>query len=239
MIIGELGGKSLAEPSEPDSDCQSDETPRPPFRKPQSTVSDWMLGLQYAGDPGEEALSRLQDPKDEDQEALSAIGLGEETLHLPNLAEYEQFVSESQAYRWLLGSIERHFELEARGENRMASIGDDIRSQLLSHPALRKVSRAAPPATVKALFSLDWDLHQFFKDQEYGLPSGQVFDHVICLTGTFQQAQAMTIAEFLEQTWPLTHQPLRDLLRKALLPPSSSQYKRTLNTIAFPHYVPK
>ena len=131
------------------------------------------------------------------------------------------------------------FDLEARGKNRMASIGDDIRSQLISHPAFRKVTRIGAGETVKALFSLDWNPHQFFKEQEYGLPPEKVFDHVVCLTGTFQQAQAMTIAEFLEQTWPLTHQPLQALLKKALLPSLSSQYKRTLNTIASPHDVPR
>lgn len=151
---------------------------------------------------------------------MSAADVDEETMDLPNLTEYEQFISESRAYQWLLSRIESHFELEARGEDRMTSIGDDIRSLLLSHPALRKVSRAAPPEPVIAQFSLDWDPYQFFVEQEYGgVPAEEVFDHIVCLTGAFQHAQAMTIAEFLEQTWPLTYQPLQALLKKVLSRP--------------------
>lgn len=223
-IIGELAGRSLPEPSEPDSDCQSDEPPRSPFRKPKYLIGEWVGGLQDSEDPGEDALSGHQDPEDTGEE----VSIDDEPTHLPNLAEYERFISESRAYQWLLSVIESHFELETRGENRMASIGDDICSRLLSHPALRKVSRAAPLATVKALFSLDWNPRQFFIEQEYGLPAGEVFDHVVCLTGTFQQAQATTVTEFTEQTWPLTHRPLKDLLKKSLSLPLSSKYERKL-----------
>ena len=193
--------------SETDSDCRQDEACRLPFRRDEADVDDWLkqIGSEH---PHEDNL-----------------GLADDEVDLPNLADYEQFISDSRAYRWLLSRIDSHSQLEVRCENRMASIAADIRSQLLSHPTLRRVTRAAAPAITKAIFSLDWNLHQFFAEQEYMLPPEKVFDHVICLAGTHQQAQAMTIAEFLEQTWPQNHGPLISLLKMALSSPSASGHE--------------
>lgn len=201
-----------------------------PFRKPQSTIREWIGALQAREGREDGVQSRPQVPEDVVEEKLTAAGVDEKRRSLPSLTEYERFISESRAYQWLLSTIESYFELEARGEDRMASIGDGIRSRLLSHPALRNVSRAALPVEVTAKFSLNWNPFEFITEQECGVPAGDVFDHLICLTGTFQQAQAMTIAGFLEQTWPLTYQPLQALLKDVLARPAHAhrQVERTL-----------
>lgn len=112
----------------------------------------------------------------------------------------------------------------------MAAISDAIRSQLLSQPALRHVSHLSPPTTVKVVFSLKWNPHRFWKDQGYDISPAEVIDHVVCLTGAWQHAEAMTVAEYMAQTWPNTYQPLLSLLKKALLSPFNGDSKRTLNT---------
>ncbi|KPM44557.1 hypothetical protein AK830_g2031 [Neonectria ditissima] len=76
----------------------------------------------------------------------------------------------------------------------------------------------------KAMVSLDWDLRQFIEDQEYiGAPEA-IFDDIICLTGTSQQAQAMTVSEYMEQTWPAANESIRLLMKRYLSFPNADEW---------------
>lgn len=195
----ELAWLPLGPPAE---QCPDDEegTPRLPFNKLNSTVVEWLGALDESGDP----------------ETSSVIGEDEDEGTLPNIVEYEQFILESDAYKWLLSKIERHTQLAVPDSDGPAYIGNYIRAQILSQPSLRNVSRRSPPPRVELSLSIDWDPREFIKGQEYSTPPEKVFDHIICLTGTWKNAQAMTVAEYMEQTWPLTNEPLRNLMKQAL-----------------------
>lgn len=90
--------------------------------------------------------------------------------------------------------------MDRSGLSLMLDIGLSIRNYLLSFAPLRKVSRHQAPVSVEMSFSLYWDLRQFIQDQEYTGAPEDVFDRIICLTRTSQQAQAITVSEYIEQT---------------------------------------
>lgn len=196
----ELEWLPLGEPAEQCPDNDEEETPRRLFRKPQETIGQWLGGVHETEDP--ETSSIASDDEDE--------------MPLPNIEEYEQFIPESIAYKWLLSKIKCHTQLAVQDGGSPADIGDYIRTQILSQQSLRNVSRLAPPTWTELCFSLDWDPLKFIQGQEYSISPDKVLDHIVCLTGTWKQAQAMTVAEYMEQTWPLTNKPLRYLLKKTL-----------------------
>jgi hypothetical protein len=219
--MDELDRLQLGEPSEQSDSEQENETARPSFRKPPGIVGEWLGGVPTA--------SELQRPEElevpeglelaEDLDASGFLSEDEDESPLPDLKEYEEFISESHAYKWLLSKIEGHSQLESPGGNCLADIGDAIRTQMRSQQKLRTVSRQAAPASVEISFELDWSPREFIVAQEYGVAPENVLDNIICLTGTWKQAQAMTVAEYMAQTWPLTNEPLRVLLKRVLATP--------------------
>lgn len=144
------------------------------------------------------------------------MGDDEDEEPVPNIVDYEEFIPESDAYKWLLSKIERHTQLAVPDRDTPVCIGDYISAHILSHQSLRNISYRSPPPRVELCLSLDWDPREFIKGQEYSTPPEKVFDHIICLTGTWKNAQAMTVAEYMEQTWPLTNEPLRNLMKQIL-----------------------
>ena len=104
---------------------------------------------------------------------------------------------------------------ESGPQHHLVGIGAEIRSKFLSHLVPLARNRRD---LVSTCFLLDWTPHQFIEKQGYdNLPSDKVLDHVICLTGTWRQAQAMTVSEYMAQTWPATHQPLRELVNSSIM----------------------
>lgn len=204
---------------------QEEEMPRPPFRKPPEFIGEWLGGVTKSRDlevPG--GLEISEDP----ETARDVSEDGHETP-LPNLKEYEQFIPETHAYKWLLSKIECHSQLESPGGNCLADIGDSIRTQIRFQQKLRTVSRQVAPASVEISFSLDWSPREFILAQDYDVAPEKVLDHIVCLTGTWRQAQAVTVAEYMAQTWPLTNKPLRDLLKGLLAAPASPAHECMLN----------
>ncbi|CAH0047772.1 unnamed protein product, partial [Clonostachys solani] len=103
----------------------------------------------------------------------------------------------------------------------MYEIGASIRSKLLQDETMRKLSRRQAQPSVQMTFSLEWDLRKFVIDQEYVNSGPTILDHILCVTGTRRRAQATTVQQYFEQTWPGLYHPLLSLLNKFL---SSTQF---------------
>ncbi|RYO97372.1 hypothetical protein DL765_011216 [Monosporascus sp. GIB2] len=210
-----MGSIPLCEPSEQSSGDQEEQKHRQPFRRPASDVGDWVSSL-----PDADVSGNLDAPGD--LEVLADLEVPGDLQ--ASLADYQQFIQKSQAYGWLLSMIKGHSQLEIPNRNQMVGIGESIRNQILVHAPFREVSRQRAPVSIQMSFSLDWDPLRFIQDQEYSIPPTEVLDHIICLTGSWRQAQALTTSEYIEQTWPLTHQPIQSLLKKLLSLSMSTTY---------------
>ena len=72
----------------------------------------------------------------------------------------------------------------------------------------RKVLCALPSSdhkvSNKATFELDWDPLSFVKEQQYTESPDEALERAITLTGSANDAQAVTAGEYLSQTWPAT-----------------------------------
>jgi hypothetical protein len=234
---------TLSECSETsDNDYESEESedePVPiPFKKPEEDVTQWVISLppvntHSRGD--NEAVPSLQRHLDIDPNVLHMPlpsppaprvpilaedddGPSPKAGELANAAAHQEFVQESAAYRWLLSMIQGSWRLGTPGTlNAMSNISASIAGRILSQPAARKFSSRLTPVTIELEVSLEWDLLVFIEEQQYGVSRPEdVLDRVICLTGTWSEAHAVTPLQYLEQVWRSSSTPMYELMRKFL-----------------------
>lgn len=121
---------------------------------------------------------------------------------LSQLPQYEQFIRESDAYRWLQTKIRHHGLLTCQGPNAMLEIGTKIRNLLRAQEPLRKMSSRKPLSMVKMTFYFDWNLDRSMRDAGSFPPCEDALGRMVCLTGSWNEAQATTMKDYMDQTWP-------------------------------------
>lgn len=184
-------------------DGESDElAERTLFSKPRAMVMQWVGNVEISPIAAEECTQGM----DVDLEKHIAT----------RLSSYRSFIKESEAYNWLLNKIRQYDQLDFQNAEAMLEIGSKIRSQLRAQEPLRKMSSRKPLSLVKMTFNLDWDPIQFIKDAGIDFLFDQQFPNVLCLTGSWNEAQALTVAEYTSQTWPQSGQALISLLQELL-----------------------
>jgi hypothetical protein len=117
--------------------------------------------------------------------------------HSPLFTETGKFLIGSKAYQWLLERI-RADSVLARTGTTADFIRDVIRNRLLAD----QVDRLDEPHTTT--FEIFWSPLRFLREQNYQQGEYQAIGEVITLTGSAVDAQAMTCAQYIHQTWPMT-----------------------------------
>ncbi|CAH0027544.1 unnamed protein product, partial [Clonostachys rhizophaga] len=129
------------------------------------------------------------------------------------LRSYRDFIRSSEVFQWLLGRLYVESSLVAAEPRAMETIRTKIISSL--RPS-RRISRNESSECFNASFCVDWDLLGFFQSQEYGLNASEVTSRIVALTGSENDAQALTCSQYLSQTWPttgcLTLKVIKDIL---------------------------
>jgi hypothetical protein len=143
-------------------------------------------------------------------------------------ASYCRIIREAQAYRWLLKEIEvwHRFDIPA-GRNILI---EAFNNMVIASSSLHiKAEDTIPP--VRVTYELEWSIIDFVRAQHYDTPAAKAFDHIVCLTGTVERAYATNVAHYLEQVWPLSHLPLRVLMKRYLsLPPETQTHTLLLHS---------
>jgi hypothetical protein len=68
----------------------------------------------------------------------------------------------------------------------------------------------------KVTFVIEWDPLAFVKEQEYREEPDEAIEKAITLTGSAKDAQALTCAQYLCQTWPSTGEHTTRLVKDVL-----------------------
>jgi len=127
--------------------------------------------------------------------------LEDDTESTHDAGSYRDFIVKTPAYSWLVASLQR----EATVTRATPDLMEDIRGRILSAlPSSHRVSRKTPSQQYKATFELDWDPLSFVKEQQYTESPDQALERAITLTGSTNDAQAMTPGDYLSQTWGAT-----------------------------------
>ncbi|KAI1130990.1 hypothetical protein F5Y10DRAFT_93783 [Nemania abortiva] len=127
-----------------------------------------------------------------------ALVLGKE-IEPPSVQEqeYRKLMTESPAYLWLIKTMQREAFLSRGDSNLMERIGATILKALPSPHLSRKTSSKEHTA----IFQLDWDPISFLKEQGYSQPPWEAFERAITLTGSMDDAQALTTVDYISQVW--------------------------------------
>ena len=163
------------------------------------------------------------DPLQDDVDLLAPgpeIKIEDNTEEMPQFLVYRDFIFENPAYEWLVACLRREFYLAPAEPNSMEVIREKILSCLLSTKTTHSISRKRSPEPYKVTFEVEWDPVAFVKEQEYTGEPGRAIEMAITLTGSAEDAQALTCVQYLRQTWPSTGghimQLIKDVVRDRL-----------------------
>lgn len=112
--------------------------------------------------------------------------------------------------------LKQHNRLTFDKPNTMEEIGAAIRNKLKTTESLRKMSRNRVPVPLVMTYTVDWDLFEFMRNRGIPSPFSAALPNILCLTGTWDEAQATTVIEYMEQTWSRSGRTLIALLQTLL-----------------------
>ncbi|BCS08063.1 hypothetical protein ALUC_20433A [Aspergillus luchuensis] len=142
--------------------------------------------------------------------------------NLPEHTEFWRLITSSPVYEWLLGSLRRKLHLQPAEPNVQDAIRDRVLETL---PSSRRVSRYDQPTIYQVVFRLNWDPASFIAEQEYDISREGFLGKIITITGSDQDAQAMTCLQYLQQTWHSYGADILQLVEATLL--SERDYKHS------------
>lgn len=113
----------------------------------------------------------------------------------------------SEAYRWLVTTIKRDYELRGVEPICMRDHRKTLLSFLETSTGISntkiKISRRRPPPLYTVKFHLKWDLSLFLREQEYPNDTlSGIVGRVITISGDSHCVQALPCHAYMAQTWP-------------------------------------
>jgi hypothetical protein len=158
------------------------------------------VGEDYSVHPNEDLFEGVKDNEDDlmDRSELSA---------------YHNIIVDSPAYEWFLTKLAKESVLQLGIPERR------IRQQILDSLPTGTINKRRSPNIHEVTIDLDWH-HTMEERLRHELSEGskcpvQLFQPSIIVTGSPQEAQGLTIRQYLAQTWPMTGLQLLDALEKA------------------------
>ncbi|KAI5461596.1 hypothetical protein BGZ63DRAFT_238538 [Mariannaea sp. PMI_226] len=129
------------------------------------------------------------------------------------LSGHRDLVLESEAFRWLRESLRAELHLSPTEPR----INETIRLQIIRslRPSIRENGDASTQLFL-CLFQVCWNPSDFLERQGYTTKPAEAVPTVITLTGSHQDAQALTCAQYLNQTWPVTGEATMQLVKDVL-----------------------
>ncbi|KAH7071152.1 hypothetical protein BKA63DRAFT_517433 [Paraphoma chrysanthemicola] len=185
---------------------------RKPFTKDTEDVADWVGKTVEPNDADSSLCGHIDyGPEGEERESLESSTEN----YLPRLADFRSLIEPSLSYRWLISKINQYERLVIGDGDAIYEISSELQNKLRAHGSLRKMSHRRPQASVEMEFILDWHprcLREWSPKLEDNRSVSMAT--ALSLTGSWHEAQAMTITEYVSQTWPVTGDAVMKLLEK-------------------------
>lgn len=213
---------------------------RPMFQKPPEMIHQWL----YKQSPQEEEHTDVTPDLNDVQNDAAAIYQEEQYRDVTpapsdiqnntatidqedQLRKYKKFIQGSVAYQSLLCRMCQHHELSTEGRNRLLELNSTICDQVRMQQK-KYMSRQRPSPLVELSFRVNWNPRHYllFLDDE---PLAEnILDRVLCLTGSWEEAVATTVRDYVQQIWPVTGGAVLDLLKKMVLGTENEEHEVSL-----------
>ena len=136
-----------------------------------------------------------------------------------DLTSYRKTILNSTAYEWLIASLRKESSLQW-GATQPRVMIESIRLRILDKLPTATISKRRPLIVYKVKFDLQWGtgIERRLEDELFNrleIP-GRSFAEFLTVTGSPEEAQALTVKEYLSQTWPGSGPHLLDVLQKTI-----------------------
>ena len=124
----------------------------------------------------------------------------EDSSHEEELSKYHQLLVKSPAYKWFLTSLSNESVIQ------LESSHPRIRQQILEKLPTGKISKRRTPLIHEVSFNVDWrpamkERLQCALSEDVSDP-GLPHDESLVITGSTKKSQALTMKQYITQTWP-------------------------------------
>jgi hypothetical protein len=151
-------------------------------------------------------------------------GVEDEADELPELSPlpvYSRIILQSAAYEWFIASLKKEYTLQWTTAQPRVMV-DDIRHMILNQLPTKRISKRTTPDAHTVTFDLYWNatiknrLQCQFEESPGVVGSQHWLSKCIAVTGSLEEAQALTVEQYLGQTWPVNGRKLLETLRKTI-----------------------
>ncbi|KAH7141027.1 hypothetical protein EDB81DRAFT_799325 [Dactylonectria macrodidyma] len=174
--------------------------------KPQVEVDDYFHGVK--------------DDEDE-HDQIENIGL----------SVYQRVISDSQAYKWFISTCKKEVTLQQGATNRCTMTNESIRGSLLEKLPTGTISKRHAPSSHEVTFVLQSRQLIAMRLARTTVKPGtwpvQSFSNVVVLTGSVDHAQALTIKQYMSQTWPANGTQMLEALEDGITNPKNLIYGKS------------
>ena len=150
----------------------------------------------------------------------------EEDIEPATLPAYIKTVLDSSSYEWFIASLKKQLLLQLNAMQPHNTV-EAIRQRILEKLPTGSISKKHAPYAHTVTFDIDWQeaMEKRLRNEvlEPSLrSSGSLFDYMT-VTGSPDEAQALTIRQYMNQTWPANGLQLLDILQ-GMLTSSNGHY---------------
>ncbi|OBT60198.1 hypothetical protein VE03_10408 [Pseudogymnoascus sp. 23342-1-I1] len=144
---------------------------------------------------------------DDDDEIVNEVGL----------SKYHGVILKGPSYEWLLSSLRKEFSLQW-GSRQPRIMVENIRQKILDKLPAGTISKRRPLSACEVTFNLQLDDNT---DRGNGVIAKLMtleilLSELVAVTGCQEESQALTIEQYLRQTWPTYGLKLLDVLQSAI-----------------------
>ena len=152
----------------------------------------------------------------------------DDLTEVTKLPLYNNRILKSAAYEWFIVTLKKESALQWTATYPRVMI-EDIRRKILNQLSTQITGKRRAPDTHSVTFGLVWQDtmgKQLLCKVEKPTGSEKTSSENIIITGSREEAQALTVQQYFRQTWPANWQRLLEVLRKAI---DSSGYSSGMN----------
>jgi hypothetical protein len=120
---------------------------------------------------------------------------------------------ETESYKWLLIKLRSEVLLVSPGEKIIEVIRQDITDHIFIN---RGENDRVLMASSGMIFSMNWDVLVFMEEQKYPSEYSDSVERIITITGTCDDGQALTFAQYITQTWPSIAAIILKIIKNAI-----------------------
>ncbi|KAL6820888.1 hypothetical protein J3E69DRAFT_373784 [Trichoderma sp. SZMC 28015] len=151
-----------------------------------------------------------------------------------DFADHHETVMVNSSFQWVVEKLRRELDQVYQASVDQSAM-DEISDRIIGKVGRdREIHRRHPPKPNRMEFEVTCDILGYVEDQGFSEHAADVLPKAITLTGSSVNAQALTIEQYVQQTWPMIGCHLVQTIQKALRAYTASESLSHSSRYIFP-----